>query len=284
MINVLVTGSNGQLGRCLRDIANTNEKIKWRFKSSKELDITNKNTVNSLFGNTKFDYLVNCAAYTAVDKAEKEKEKAFLVNAEAVKYLAQSCKKNDITFIHISTDFVFDGNTKTPYKENDLPNPINVYGASKLKGESYICNILEKYFIIRTSWLYSEHGNNFFKTMLELSMEKEELNIVYDQWGSPTYAKDLAIIILKIIISNCKAYGIYHYSNEGVTNWNEFAKTIFDLSNKKVKAIPIKTAYYPTPAKRPNYSVLDTTKIKKTFSIEIPAWIDSLKLALINLY
>lgn len=277
MINVLVTGSNGQLGRCLQDIANTNEKINWYFKSSKELDVTNKNAVNSLFGNTKFDYLVNCAAYTAVDKAEKEKEKAFLVNAEAVKYLAESCKKNDITFIHISTDFVFDGNTKNPYKENDLPNPINVYGASKLKGESYICDTLEKYFIIRTSWLYSKYGNNFLKTMLRVSKEGKELNVVSDQIGTPTYARNLAEQIFHIIDMQYKGYGIYHYSNIGEISWNDFAKAIFDFTNNSIKVNAIKTENYPTLAKRPQFSALNSSKIKECFNIEIPYWLEGVK-------
>ncbi|WP_347923216.1 dTDP-4-dehydrorhamnose reductase [Pontimicrobium sp. SW4] len=273
MINVLVTGSNGQLGRCLQDIANTNEEIKWYFKNSSELDITNKKTTNDLFKKIKFDYLVNCAAYTAVDKAEKEKARAFLVNAEAIKYLAESCKNNNVTLIHVSTDFVFDGNTKTPYTEIDLPNPINVYGASKLKGESYICDALESYFIIRTSWLYSKYGNNFLKTMLRVSKERKELNVVNDQIGTPTYARDLAELIFHIIDKQCNGYGIYHYSNIGEISWYDFAKAIFDFVNNGIKVNAIKTENYPTLAKRPQFSVLDSAKTKEFFNLEMPHWL-----------
>lgn len=280
---ILITGSNGQLGRCLANGAEYYPDYDFHFKTSKELDITTKEQIRSLFAQEKFDYCINCAAYTAVDKAETDKENAFLVNAEAVKYLAEACKENETILIHISTDFVFDGTKGEPYTEDDLPNPINVYGASKLKGEQYIQEILNNYFIIRTSWVYSEYGHNFVKTMLRLGVEREELRVVNDQIGSPTFARDLAEAILKIISSQATNYGIYHYSNEGAISWYDFAKAIFEIKGMKVKVNPIPSEAYPTPAKRPMYSVLDKTKIKQVFNIiNIPNLENSLKKVIYN--
>lgn len=256
MIKVLVTGASGQLGRCIQDLKAVNEDIVFTFTTTKELDITNESLVNSTFENGDYNYCINCAAYTAVDKAESDIDKAYLVNAEAVKYLALACKKSNVVFIHISTDFVFDGEKREPYAEEDLPNPINVYGASKLKGEQYVQEILDDYFIVRTSWVYSEYGNNFVKTMLRLADERNEISVVGDQIGSPTYAGDLAKFLLHLISIRSDVYGIYHYSNKGIISWCEFATEIFKLAGKSVKINKIQTVQYPTPAKRPSYSVL----------------------------
>lgn len=283
MITTLVTGSNGQLGKCLQDISINTADFKWIFKSSNELNITNEHSIREAFKNNKIDYLINCAAYTAVDKAETEKEKAFLVNAEGVKFLANVCKEYDVTLIHISTDFVFDGEKRTPYLETDLPNPINVYGASKLQGEQYIQEILTKYYIIRTSWVYSEHGNNFVKTMVRLANERDEISVVDDQIGTPTYAGDLAGIIVQIINTKKEKYGIFNYSNSGEISWYEFAKIIFDENKIDIRLTPINTNAYPTPAKRPKYSVLNKAKIHEVFYMEIPHWEKSLKKGLARL-
>ena len=280
---ILITGSNGQLGRCLADVAEHYPDYDFHFKTSKELDITTKEQIRSLFAQEKFDYCINCAAYTAVDKAETDKENAFLVNAEAVKYLAEACKYNNTTLIHISTDFVFDGTKGIPYTEDDLPNPINVYGASKLKGEQYIQGILNNFFIIRTSWVYSEYGHNFVKTMLRLGEDREELSVVNDQIGTPTYAGDLANTIMEIIITKTTNFGLYHYSNEGLISWYDFAKAIFAIKGMNIKVNPIPSEAYPTPAKRPMYSVLDKTKIKQVFNIiNIPNLENSLKKVIYN--
>lgn len=274
---ILVTGANGQLGRCLQDVAKDFPDYDFHFKSSKDLDITAEKQINNLFSQEKFDYCINCAAYTAVDKAESDKENAYLVNAQAVKYLAVACQANNTILIHISTDFVFDGTKSTPYTENDLPNPINVYGASKLKGEQYVQQIVKKYFIIRTSWVYSEYGHNFVKTMLRLGGERDEINVVNDQIGSPTYAGDLAEAILKIISHKATDYGIYHYSNKGAISWYDFAKTIFEIKGMDLKLKPISSETYPTPAKRPTFSVMDKAKIKQILQINIWDWKERLK-------
>ncbi len=278
MKTVLVTGSNGQLGKCLQDISINSTNIKWIFKSSHDLDITDKNSIYETFENNKIDYLVNCAAYTAVDRAESEKEKAYLVNAEGVKLIANACKEHNAILIHISTDFVFDGKKFFPYLETEQPNPINVYGASKLKGEQYAQEILDKYYIVRTSWVYSEYGNNFVKTMLRLANERDEISVVNDQIGSPTYARDLAEVVIHIIIKmKSQSYGFYHYSNEGAISWFDFARAIFDETNTKIKILRIKSEAYPTPAKRPIYSVLDKQKTKTNLGLDIPYWRHSLK-------
>lgn len=275
-LKILITGANGQLGRCLQDVAERYPDYMFHFKTSKELDITSKENINKLFAHEKFDYCINCAAYTAVDKAETDQENAFLVNAEAVKYLSEACKAQNAVLIHISTDFVFDGSKTTPYTEEDTPNPINVYGASKLKGEQYVKELLEKYFIIRTSWVYSEYGNNFVKTMLRLGTERDELNVVNDQIGSPTYAGDLAEAIMKIINLEATNYGIYHYSSEGAISWYDFAKEIFETKGMTIKVNPIPSKAYTTPAKRPAFSVMDKTKAIKKLELKIGPWNQSL--------
>ncbi|MDL5510249.1 dTDP-4-dehydrorhamnose reductase [Arenibacter sp. M-2] len=276
-LKLLITGANGQLGRCLQDVSKTLPSYDFHFKTSKELDVTNQEQINILFAEEEFDYCINCAAYTAVDKAETDRENAFLVNAEAVKYLAEACKTQNSILIHISTDFVFDGSKTTPYVEEDIPNPINIYGLSKLKGEQYVQQIVNKHFIIRTSWVYSQYGHNFVKTMLRLGSEREQINVVNDQKGSPTYGGDLANAIMSIINSNSTNYGLYHYSHDGAISWWDFASEIFKVSNISIKLLPLKTEEYPAPAKRPSCSVLDKSKIKDTFKIEIPNWKNSLR-------
>ena len=277
MISVLVTGANGQLGSCLQNVVKNNTETKWQFKTSEQLDITKKDEIKKLFSTTSFNYVVNCAAFTAVDKAEKETEKAFLVNAEAVKLLAEICKEHNSTLIHLSTDFVFDGKKGLPYTEEDLPNPINVYGASKLKGEYYVQKILKKYFIIRTSLVYSEYGVNFIKTMLKLSKERNRISVVNDQLGSPTYAMDLAEFLLDIIEKDSNNYGVYHFSNSGEISWYDFAKEIFQLSQSNVKLNGLSSSEYVTMAKRPAYSVLDNSK-RSVFGVKTKFWKDSLGL------
>ena len=281
MMNVLVTGSNGQLASCIKDLAKQYDGLNFIYTDYKELDICDLNQVNTFFkSNKKIDYCINCAAYTAVDKAESDVEKAFEINANGAKNLAIACREFDAILIQISTDFVFDGEKKEPYTETDVAKPISVYGASKLQGEIEIKQTLETYFILRTSWLYSEHGTNFMKTMLRLAETRDEISVVSDQIGTPTYAGDLADVILKIISSKNTNFGLYHYSNEGVASWYDFAKAIFEAVNLKTKINPIETAGYPTPAKRPVFSVMDKTKIKNQLNIEIPFWSKSLSKAL----
>lgn len=282
MINVLVTGGEGQLASNLKDICDAYPPLNLIFKEYTELDVTNTSQVKSVFESTTFNYCINCAAYTAVDKAEDESEIAFKVNEQGSKNLAKFCSDNNVTLIHISTDFVFEGNTSKAYTETDATNPQGNYGLSKLKGELAIQQSIKKYFIIRTSWLYSEHNKNFMKTMIQLSASRDELRVVDDQIGTPTYAKDLAHIILKIIDSKDEVYGIYNFSNEGVASWYDFANAIFQEINSNIKLLPTKTKDFPAPAKRPSFSVLDKTKIKDTLGIEIPHWRASLKEAIIN--
>jgi len=277
MTTILVTGGDGQLATCIKDLENDYKDLNLVYADYLDLDITKSNQVNKFFkDNYPIQYCINCAAYTAVDKAESEVEKAYAINAEGAKNIASACNENKVKLIHISTDFVFDGNKTEPYIEEDKPNPISVYGASKLKGEEEIRDILKEYFIIRTSWLYSEHGNNFMKTMLRLSETRDEISVVCDQIGTPTYAGDLASVIFEIIDSKNELFGVYHYSNEGVTGWDEFAKAIFEISKRETKIKPIISLEYPTAAKRPCYSVLSKDKIKRTLNILIPNWKESL--------
>ena len=280
MKTVLVTGGDGQLATCMKRVVEKVENLKFIFKNATDLDITDKKLVTLYFAENSIDYCVNSAAYTAVDTAESNSELAFKINSEAVKNLAEICKENQSILIHISTDFVFDGSNDQPYKESDIPNPKSIYGASKLQGEKEIQLILKEHFILRTSWLYSEFGNNFTKTMLKLSEERDSLSVVNDQIGTPTYAVDLANVVLKIIKESSRDFGLYHYSNKGSISWYDFAKEIFKQRDIKIDLKPILTKEYPTPAKRPAYSVLDTTKIKDTFQIEIPNWKESLGVAL----
>ena len=274
--NIVVTGSNGQLGSCIQLIAQGYKELNIDFFSSSELDITSEEQISSLFTQTSIDYVINCAAYTNVEQAEKEPEKAYQVNTEGVRLLAEACKENDAVLIHISTDYVFDGSKSTPYTEEDIPNPINEYGKSKLAGEEFVQQILDQYFIIRTSWLYSQFGKNFFKTILEKSKTQDKLTIVDSEIGTPTNANDLAKFIFNLICLNSKDYGIYHYSNEGQATWYDFAYKILDISGKLANIKLVNTDYYPTFAKRPRYSVLDKSLIFGTFNSEISSWEKSL--------
>ena len=286
---VLVTGANGQLGQALQLVASNYPEMHFIFCPSSELDITNLNQIKAVFKQHQPNYCINAAAYTAVDKAETEIEKAFLVNFISVKNLATICKELDTILLHISTDFVFDGlrsvtssAVEMPYTEEDITNPTGIYGQSKLDGELSIQKIWHKYFIIRTSWVYSQFGNNFMKTMLRLSSEKDSLSVVNDQIGTPTNAVDLADVLLKIIQHTSRYkkesnFGVYNFSNEGQCSWYDFAKKIFELNDISIDLHPIPSSSFPTPAKRPAYSVLDKTKIKTIFGIEIKNWEESLK-------
>lgn len=281
--NILVIGINGQLGKTIKSISSEETRLTFHFTTKAELDITNESIINEFFKINKFTHCINCAAYTNVREAEKQPKLAYEINAEAIKTIANACKINDTILIHISTDYVFNGESKIPYLETDITDPINEYGKSKLKGELYIQEILENYIIIRTSWLYSEYDNNFVKTILKLVNEKEELNVVDYQIGSPTYTRDLAKAIIKIISSDKQEFGIYNYCNSGQTSWYNFAKTIFRIKNLKIKINPVEFESSLETIKRPVFSVLDCTKIKKTFSVETPYWEDSLKIVLSNL-
>ena len=278
---VLVTGANGQLGQSIKFIANKYPTIQFIYTDFDEMDITNIESCTNAFLKYKPQFCINTAAYTAVDKAESEPEKAHLINSIGPENLAKFCKEYDTILLHISTDFIFDGTSKTPYLESDLPNPQSVYGQTKLEGEIAIQNTWEKHFIIRTSWVYSQFGTNFMKTMLRLASERNSLSVVSDQIGTPTNAVDLAECLLTIIsfdfrLSTFDCYGIFNFSNEGVCSWYDFAAAIFHQKEIKIDLKPIPTSAYPTPAKRPAYSVLDKKKIKDTFNIEISEWKASL--------
>lgn len=279
-MKILVTGSGGQLGSEIQDLVSEFPELQFDFTDYPELDITNASLVSDLFKQNKYDYCVNCAAYTAVDKAETEREASDKINLTGSLNLAKACKPYDVTLIHISTDFVFNGGASVPLKESHLTDPVNYYGVSKLKGERAIQNTLKKHFIFRTSWLYSTHGENFVKTMLRLSQTRDELNVIADQIGTPTYARDLARAILLIISAKSTSYGLYHYSNEGVASWYDFTKAIFEYRKVNTRVNPIPTEKYPTPAKRPHYSVMDKSRFRETFEIEIPYWRESLKACL----
>lgn len=282
MINILVTGGNGQLANCIKDVESKYSNLNFIYADAKELDITDFGAVQQFFTNNYINYCINCAAYTAVDKAESDKVVAKNINVLGSKNLAVICASKKATLIQISTDFVFDGEKAFAYTETDVTNPTGVYGVTKLEGEQEVTKNIEQHFIIRTSWLYSENGNNFMKTMIKLSKDRDKLGIVVDQIGTPTYATDLAETIIKLINTDNQDYGVYHYSNEGVASWYDFAKAIFEESNIKIKVLPIKSEAYPTPAKRPHFSVLDKTKIKTNLQIEIPHWRDGLRRAIKN--
>lgn len=277
MIRVLITGGKGQLGQCLQSISNDFKTLDFVFLGSSDLDISKKKEVENYFSKNHFDYCINCAAYTAVDKAEEELELAKKVNVTGAKNLAIACKKNNSILIHISTDFIFDGTAKLPYTEEDTTNPISVYGKTKRDGELAIISNLPQHFIIRTSWLYSEFGSNFVKTMLRLSEEKKELSVVDDQTGCPTYAKDLAEVILKILNSQSKKFGIYHYSNQGEITWYDLAKEIFKQSNADINLYKTDSNTFKTLATRPKYSVLNTSKIHSLLKLEPIQWKKSLE-------
>lgn len=296
---VLVTGASGQLGQAIQSISGKYPEIDFVFCSSSDLDITNLENCQAIFSTYQPQFCINAAAYTAVDKAESEPARAFDINANGPENLAITCKKYNTTLIHISTDFVFDAyfsegiayydrELRLPLKSNlgltetDVPFPSGVYGLTKLQGEQAIQAIWEKHFIIRTSWVYSQFGNNFMKTMLRLASERDSLSVVNDQIGTPTNAVDLAEVLLKIIefcyaeLVSASNYGIYNFSNEGQCSWYDFANEIFHQKGIKIDLKPIPTSAYPTLAKRPAYSVLDKTKLKSTFEIEINEWQTSL--------
>ncbi len=281
-MRILVTGGNGQLGRELFDQQNRLPQSEWSFTDVDTLDITDRQTVEGYFNENKPNVVINCAAYTAVDQAEKNQDAAFGLNAIAPGYLADLCLKNEINFVHISTDYVFNGRSYVPYNETVTPDPQSVYGLSKSEGEKSVVSVNPNAMIIRTSWLYSAYGNNFVKTMLRLGRERNELNVVFDQIGSPTYAYDLADCIISILnrcVDDSKNWepGIYHYSNEGVCSWYDFALAVHHMSNICCSIKPIESKDFPTLAKRPFYSVLNKSKIKTTYGITIPYWRDSLK-------
>ncbi|HEX5025845.1 MAG TPA: dTDP-4-dehydrorhamnose reductase [Agriterribacter sp.] len=273
---ILVTGANGQLGKSIKDAASSFPQFEFVFLSRLDLQVEQAEAVEAVFKSVSPQFCINCAAYTAVDKAESEKDKALLVNAEAVKILARICNKYQVKFLHISTDYVFNGLSSVPYKESDAIDPINMYGVSKAKGEQWAVEYNPESIIVRTSWLYSEHGNNFVKTMLRLMKEREALDIVNDQVGCPTYCFDLAQAILTIIASKAWQPGIYHYSGKGRISWYDFAVAIKELTASNCRLHPILSEAYPLPAKRPAFSLLDTSKISKAYMLDIPFWENSL--------
>ena len=307
---ILVTGKNGQLGKSLQKIVNnchcerseaiSNTQYDFTFVARGELDLAHPQSIADYFQDKHFDAIINCAAYTAVDKAESEPELADQINHLAVKQLAEIAKAQNTVLIHISTDYVFDGTHHKPYVETDKTNPINVYGLTKLKGEQAMQAINPKGAIIRTSWVYSEFGNNFVKTMLRLGQERDSLNVIYDQIGSPTYATDLANAIMTLLchsgagrnltaskmlkqVQHDEVVEIYHYSNEGICSWYDFAQAIFDITNINCQVNPIETKDYPTPAKRPHYSLMNKAKIKQIQGLTVPYWKESLKTAMGNI-
>jgi len=274
---VLVTGANGQLGQALKAAAPAYSIMQFYFAGSVEADVTNPDSLNDIFSRVKPQYCINTAAYTAVDKAESEPEKAYAINVTGAANIALACKNFGVVLLHISTDFVFDGTAHSPYNEDDTTNPQSVYGKTKRDGEIEIEKITEQYYIVRTSWVYSQFGNNFMKTMLRLATERSSLSVVNDQVGTPTNANSLAHALIAIVAYNVAnkdnpKFGIYNYSNEGQCSWYDFAKKIFEVSKINIDLQPIATTDYPTPAKRPAYSVLDKEKIKEAFTIDIKLW------------
>lgn len=283
-MNILVTGANGQVGSELQVLAANYPNWTFFFTDSSDLDITDSNVVFSFFKDNTPDACINCAAYTAVDKAESDEDTAYQVNVIGSKHLAEACSVHQTQLVQISTDYVYHNDQNTPFKETDTTNPQSVYARTKLKGEQIAARILPTTIIIRTSWVYSSFGHNFVKTMRRLGKERDQLGIVFDQIGTPTYARHLADAILQMLakiandeIADVHARGIYHYSNEGVCSWYDFAKAIFELSNIECTTKPIESSAYPTPAKRPPFSVLNKDKIKTNFDIEIPYWKEGLK-------
>ena len=282
-MNILVLGGTGQLGQCLQKVASERNLTSITFADEIVGNILDMRVLEDLFVQKKPHYVINCAAYTAVDKAEDEVDLARKINRDGAENIANLCLKFDATMLQVSTDFIFEGNIPSLLTETDPTVPISVYGLTKLEGEKAVEAVLEKHYIVRTAWLYSEFAGNFMKTMLRLGTERDSLGIIADQIGSPTYGVDLAGALLDIIASDKKAYGIYHYSNEGAISWYDFAQAIFELGNVDVIINPLKTSEYPTKAARPAFSVMDKTKIKTTFGIKVPYWRDSLKIALSNL-
>ncbi len=277
MKNVLITGSKGQLGNEIQLVSVETVDFKYFFTDVDELDITDITALESFVAQNKIDFIVNCAAYTAVDKAEDDKELCYKINAIAVKNIADVAVKHGIKVIHVSTDYVFDGKNFKPYSEDDEVCPASVYGQSKLEGEQLLINTLHDAVIIRTSWLYSTFGNNFVKTMIKLGTERDALNVIFDQVGTPTNAADLAVAIIQVLKSENLVPGIYHFSNEGVCSWYDFAIKIHQLAGIRCDVMPIESKDYPAKTPRPHYSVLNKSKIKKTYGIKIPHWEESLK-------
>ncbi len=287
-MRVLITGSNGQLGSEIKELYTKYDNIECIFKDLPELDIYDADSVNSLISDEHINAVINCAAYTSVDKAEENVEIAERVNSIGVYNLVEALDKINGKLIHISTDYVFDGNNLQPYKESDPTCPISVYGKTKRAGELAVINGKIDAVVIRTSWLYSTFGDNFVKSMLKLGNEKQSLNVISDQVGTPTYARNLAKVCLEILSSSNKENinkngKIYHYSNEGIASWYDFAVLIMEIGGLDCKVNPIQTKDYPTLAKRPRYSVLNKKKIKADFKIEIPNWEESLKECIIKL-
>jgi dTDP-4-dehydrorhamnose reductase len=277
-MKILVTGANGQLGNELRQLEKSFPRFQMIFTDVAELDLVQLHEIESYFNTHSFDVVINCAAYTAVDKAETDITFAHILNVDAVKNLATVCKVHQTKLIHISTDYVFNGKSWIPYSESDELDPQSVYGFTKLNGERELERSGVEYMIIRTSWLYSSFGHNFVKTMLRLGREKQQLGVVFDQVGSPTFAGDLSLAILTILqTGKFHSSQIYHYSNEGACSWYDFAVEIMKLSNLPCKVYPIETKDYPLPATRPPYSVFNKAKIKQDFGIAIPHWAESLR-------
>lgn len=280
MSNILVFGASGQLGQCLAHVAKERTTQGLIFPPEDQANILDPAKLRTLFEQHQPAYAINCAAYTAVDKAEDEVEIARKVNRDGAENLARLCAEFGAVLIQISTDFVFAGTGNQPLVETDPAEPISVYGLTKLEGEQAVAAATDKYFTLRTSWLYSQYAGNFVKTMRKLGAEREELRVIWDQVGTPCYAIDLAGCILTLIESQSTAYGLYHYSNEGVTSWYDFATAIFELSNLPTRTVPIRTAEYPTKATRPAFSVMDKTKVKQTLGLTIPHWRESLKVCI----
>ena len=281
MNHILITGANGQLGNCLRDLAaEYQERYRFFYTDVEELDITDAAAIDRYVADNQIQIIINAAAYTAVDKAEDDVDMAYKLNRDAVRNLAEVSKAHDCLLVHISTDYVFSGECCHPYKEDDTPAPKSVYGASKLAGEQAVAEVGCRAIIIRTSWLYSEYGHNFVKTMLRLGDERKEVSVVCDQIGGPTYAGDLAQAILLCLTSNLEKTGmqVYHFANEGVISWYDFAKAIMEISGKPCAVFPIFTGEYPAKAPRPAYSVFNLRKTKTELGISIPYWRDSLAL------
>lgn len=276
-MNILVTGCNGQLGNEIQLLEREYPQHQWYNTDVQELDITDVNAIRQFVLEHQIDGIINCAAYTAVDKAEEQEKLCTKLNAEAPAYLASAVGSRGGWMIQISTDYVFDGTSHVPYVEDDDTCPNSVYGRTKLVGELNVQKLCEKSMIIRTAWLYSTFGNNFVKTMIRLGKERSELGVIFDQIGTPTYAHDLAHVIMTVVRKGIVP-GVYHFTNEGVISWYDFAKAIHRIAGIKTCHVrPLHTAEYPTPARRPHYSVLDKTKIKKVYGIEIPYWEDSLR-------
>ncbi|QJX47417.1 dTDP-4-dehydrorhamnose reductase [Hymenobacter taeanensis] len=283
MSKIIVFGASGQLGQCLQHVAKEKGITDIVFLPEEQANILKPEVLQAAFAEHQPAYCINCAAYTAVDKAEDEVELARQINRDGVANLSKLCGEFGTTLIQISTDFVFAGTGNEPLTETDEAEPISVYGLTKLEGEQVISEYTEQFFILRTSWLYSEYANNFVKTMLKYGRERDEMKVIWDQVGTPTYAIDLADCILTITETQNQQYGIYHYSNEGLTSWYDFAKAIFELSNTTVRTLPIRTAEYPTKATRPAYSVMDKSKAKTQLGVSIPHWRDSLEVCISRL-